>query len=364
MTRTASVLPSAPRAPWPKEGLEAVPVCPVCGAADRALLHGGLRDRVFFCAPGEWSLHQCAGCGAGYLDPRPTRESVGLAYSEYFTHGSPNAITLQPRSAWRRYRTAQRNAYLNARYGYQLAPATARSPRWLTTGRRQRFDRFVGCLPFPGSGARLLDLGCGSGTFLAQMRAVGWEVWGLEPDAKAAAAATAAGLRVQVGLLETTPQPEASFDAITLNHVIEHLHDPLTTLRLCWRALKPGGVLFIACPNLGALGHRWFGADYFPLDPPRHLILFTLPCLRRALQAAGFQVEPSRAPQLVAREILLRSQHVRRGSDPMRRKPRLSLPERLKVLWLARCADRATLAEPELAEELVVLSQRPASGAR
>ncbi len=348
---------------WPEGGLESVPDCPVCGGAARELLHGGLRDRVFGCAPGEWNLYRCLSCGVGYLDPRPNASTISLAYSRYCTHAAVGWLNEPPPSAWRRFRTAQRNAYLNAHYGYDLRPATARSPKWLSTERRQRFDKYTGYLRCPGKSPRLLDIGCGNGCFLLQMRGLGWEVSGLEPDPKSAAEAAAAGLDVRVGLLEAQSLPEAHYDAVTLNHVVEHLHHPLDTLRICRRILKPGGSMFIATPNLAAGGHLLFGRDWFPLDPPRHLVLFTPDSLRRALKMAGLEPDPAIRLRLVANEIFMRSMHLRNGSDPMRQKPALSLAAKLRVVWLARQADRATRAQAELAEELVLLARKPESAA-
>ncbi|MDQ3823220.1 MAG: class I SAM-dependent methyltransferase, partial [Actinomycetota bacterium] len=63
---------------------EPVPACPVCGDGRRGVLHAGLVDRLYG-APGRWTLHRCAGCGAAYLDPRPTPESIAAAYERYYT---------------------------------------------------------------------------------------------------------------------------------------------------------------------------------------------------------------------------------------------------------------------------------------
>jgi hypothetical protein len=70
---------------WPPEALEAVPSCPACGSRERALLHSGLRDRLYG-APGTWRLWSCGCCGSAFLDPRPDLESIGRAYVDYFTH--------------------------------------------------------------------------------------------------------------------------------------------------------------------------------------------------------------------------------------------------------------------------------------
>src|SRR5580693_7101159 len=132
---------------WPDGGLENVPQCPVCGGTQRKLLHANMRDRVFGCAPGEWNLHQCDGCGTGYLDPRPTIATIGQAYSNYSTHAPIGGKEYGKAPPWRRFRIAQRNAYLNANYGYQLKPA-AWNPVFLSSARRRRFDTFTGFFHF------------------------------------------------------------------------------------------------------------------------------------------------------------------------------------------------------------------------
>jgi hypothetical protein len=71
---------------WPDDDLERVNCCPVCGKEERKLLHAGLTDRVFFCAPGNWDLFSCIDCGSAFLDPCPTAESISQAYQSYLTH--------------------------------------------------------------------------------------------------------------------------------------------------------------------------------------------------------------------------------------------------------------------------------------
>jgi SAM-dependent methyltransferase len=348
---------------WPAEGLEFKAECPVCGSTNRELLYKSLRDEVFFCAPGEWDLFRCTNCGAGYLDPRPTPATIGMAYAKYYTHGNAAAVEQPPSSPWRRFRIAQRNSYLNARYGYRLSPTTSIRPANLSKERRQRFDKYVCFLPYPGPGARVLDIGCGNGRLMLQLRSVGWQVSGVEPDAKAAAQAIASGLDVRVGLLDQS-LPEAHFDAITMGHVIEHLHDPIETLRKCARLLKPGGIICIITPNFAASGHKFFGRDWFALDAPRHLVLFTPDSLRGALERSGF--EPGRSMQIhptvqaVHRSTnwLRRSLQIKYGIDPMLNKPPMSLRLKLKAIWLAWQSNRAALARPEQAEELVLLARR------
>jgi 2-polyprenyl-3-methyl-5-hydroxy-6-metoxy-1,4-benzoquinol methylase len=344
---------------WPEGGLETVSRCPVCGGSRRQLAHANLRDRVFRCAPGNWNLQECSDCGSAYIDPRPTPATIALAYQVYCTHAPTGGVEYATASRWRRYRIAQRNGYLNRHYGYQLQPA-ARAPLWMTDARRRRFESFTGYLRFPGAGARVLDIGCGNGSFLWQMRSLGWEVCGVEPDPQSATHARASGLDVREGLLQQHSWPEHYFDAVTMNHVIEHLHDPLETVRRCWKLLKPGGWIKVTTPNFGSWGHQKFGSDWLPLDPPRHLVLFTDNSLRQALVACGFAVSRPPYPSLKARELFKQSAVMRRGGELQARRLKLPPPIRLNVEWLAWQANRATRKNPALSEELVLLGKKPA----
>lgn len=66
----------------------------------------------------------------------------------------------------------------------------------------------------------------------------------------------------------------ASFDVIVMNHVIEHVYDPVATLVECRRLLAPEGKIIIITPNLKSYGHEIYGEDWRALEPPRHLHLF------------------------------------------------------------------------------------------
>ncbi|MBN2408840.1 MAG: class I SAM-dependent methyltransferase, partial [Candidatus Aminicenantes bacterium] len=80
-----------------------------------------------------------------------------------------------------------------------------------------------------------------------------------------------------------------SFQAIVMNHVIEHVPDPSGVLRKCRRLLAPGGRMVIVTPNPAGLGHRLFKKSWANLDPPRHPHLFSPKALRAAAEEAGFE---------------------------------------------------------------------------
>jgi SAM-dependent methyltransferase len=337
---------------WPAGGLEAVAACPVCGATGRRTFYDGLRDRAFRTAPGRWTLVRCSSCRSAYLDPRPNAETIELAYRSYYTHGSGAPPQVG------RLRRGLANDYLRARWGYYEEPTVpgGRLIPKLARSRGALVDREIRHLPAT-PGGRLLDVGCGSGAFLAQMAALGWRAQGIDPDPAAVEGAREAGLNVTRGTLaDLDPDEDAgAFDAITLSHVIEHLHDPGGDLRRMKRLLRPGGLLWIATPNLEALGLRRFGKDWLGLDPPRHLVLFTRASLERLLKEAG--LEPLPPPPASPHALQMFSQSTAIGQGRLPDEGPVNGTARLRAL--AAVANLVSLRDTRHAEELVVLARRP-----
>ncbi|MCS6866561.1 MAG: class I SAM-dependent methyltransferase [Gemmataceae bacterium] len=151
-----------------------------------------------------------------------------------------------------------------------------------------------GLLPWPKPG-RLLDFGCGGGSFLKTMAEQGWQVTGLD-----AAVGAVEHVRDQHGLtalVGTLPHPDlqpCSFDVITMWHSLEHVHQPLTILREAYQLLIPGGQLIVATPNIASWPFRFFRTSWFGLDLPRHLTHFTPTTLRMILENAGFRLKSLR----------------------------------------------------------------------
>jgi SAM-dependent methyltransferase len=231
---------------WPADGVESVNGCPACGDTRRTLLYSGLTDTNFSrSAPGVWQSWRCASCRTAYLDPRPNPETIGLAYQAYYTHipQGPGAV---------------------GRLGALV----------------------LDVVPVPPGGGRLLDIGSGAGAFVLAAAERGWNAEGLEPDESAVAASRSRGAHVTHGGTESLGVAE--YDVITMNHAIEHVHDPVDSLTRMRDALRPGGSVFLATPNLKSVGHRLFGTDWYGLDPPRHLQVFTQKGLGISLERAGF----------------------------------------------------------------------------
>lgn len=215
--------------------------CPLCGGAmhlpviEAADPVGGLRFLIV----------KCAHCGLAFTNPRPDFDSIARFY-----------------------------------------PHDYRCHHGLRESRRE-LHRCVARTLRPFGAARLLDFGCGAGGFLRRMKAIGWNITGL--DIAPAAVTRAGDLPTHVGTLPNPRWTEPCFEAITMWQSLEHVHQPLEVLRSAHCLLTDSGRLLVAVPNFDSFASRWFGPDWYGLDVPRHLTHFTPETLRAMLRAAGFE---------------------------------------------------------------------------
>ena len=174
-------------------------------------------------------------------------------------------------------------------------------------------------------------------------------------------AARVAAERAGAPVLATLEEVEAgSFDAVVLDHVVEHLADAPSTLRSCWRALRPGGRLALATPNAGSAARHRFGPNWLHWDPPRHLALRGERGLRDLVCENGFEVDRMFSCGGSAHFVWNASRLIERdGVLPGIRIDGLPLADRMAGLrfWLA---EQARVARGEACgEEWVVLARRP-----
>jgi 2-polyprenyl-3-methyl-5-hydroxy-6-metoxy-1,4-benzoquinol methylase len=251
-------LPDPGLRPTPADAVAAVedaPVCPGCAAPLPAPVLLRSPDRLIG-GPGEFTVRACPTCGLASTVPRLAPEQFADFYPQ----------TYYPE------RAAQAGRLGGLVERTRLGAIIALGP-YRPLARRT-----------PG---RMLDVGCGSGELVLAFARRGWSVSGVEPSAQAAARAGAGGVEVHTGTLDDAPWTGPTFDAIVLNHSLEHVPDPLATLRQAAALLTPGGVLAVAVPNFGCWQRRLFGARWFQLDLPRHLQHFEVPTLAALIVRAG-----------------------------------------------------------------------------
>lgn len=246
--------------------LRSVRSCLACGATDletafttRDLRHGLL---------GEFTIQVCNACGSGATDPAVADPS--LAYPEtYQNHGRRESFPDRLfRAAVRRTATQPRTWV--GRLILRAVPAAD-----------------VGA-PLP-HGARLLDVGAGSGHAVSAFRAAGIDAWGLEPSERAVKGAHEAGFPfIRRGTLLDRPYPREKWDVIRFWHTLEHAPSPLDDLREAKRILRAGGRIVIGVPNFSGAGSRLFRENWDGLEVPRHFVHFTPNGLRSILARGAF----------------------------------------------------------------------------
>lgn len=318
-------------------GTQDCPACPLCGAAG-SLIHVGMEDRLFH-VPGKWNSRQCdnAACGLVWLDPMPRREEIHKAYATYYTHedkgrqGSPNR---------------------RKGLGVRLLRLYKRLLKALVGVRRERGNHDLMYLRDVPPG-RLLEIGCGSGKRLARLAALGWQVEGQEVDEKAWATAKAKyPFQVHLGELKALALDAGAFDAVVMNHVIEHVHEPVELLQEVQRLLKPGGMLIANTPNAMSQEHRIFGTSWYSLDPPRHLHLFSPRSLSMLATRAGFARHETWTTSVNSDYVAASSLKIRGMGDMKVQEGRLDKEKRIVAgLYFQLWAVRSHACLPDGGEE-------------
>ncbi len=274
-----------------------------------------MTDRLFGYVPGHWQIYTCIECQTAYVDSRPTEGSIGRAYGTYFTHNDGKAVSVS--SGLRGGVKAALNGFRKNHWQMPLNPANTVTGKFigLIYPVRELVVAHMRNLPrqLPRPGACLLDVGCGNGLYLELARQAGWQVKGVDFDTQAVASAQTRGLDVRVGGLEQVQDLAGSFDRLTCSHVIEHVHEPRKWLQSMHAMLRPGGSLWLQTPNVDALGHKRFGADWLGLDPPRHLTLMNPRTLRNLLEESGFSVRMLALPALMALSVYQDSDCMAKG---------------------------------------------------
>lgn len=247
--------------------------CPACGAGEgRAFEVRG------------YAFSECAACGTAFHNPRPSEQQLAEYYAAAESYGF-----------WAR----------------EMFPATAEKRRESIA--RPQAQRVVETVDAAGGGRGLLvEIGAGSGLVLEEIRALNRfdRLVAVEPTPGLAGMLRDKGFEVFESGWETAPLEGLNADAVCSFEVIEHLFDPGAYLRAVRRALRPGGVLVLTCPNIRGFDFQMLGydnADNFGLG---HINMFHPASLTTLLESCGFTVRavatPGRLDADLVRQKILR----------------------------------------------------------
>jgi ubiquinone/menaquinone biosynthesis C-methylase UbiE len=233
--------------------------CAICGIDDAEPVGVG-EDFEYRTCPDTFLAVRCLQCGLVFLNPRPAEEAMPRIYPDNY-----HAFDFTPES-----------------FGLVL-----RVRRKLESRRLLKFAKGI------PADAKIIDIGCGDGFHLKLLRDSGpktWSLEGVDTDARAVKAATSDGLTIHHGPLEDLQLPENRYHLALMIMTVEHLNDPVRTLREATRILAPGGRLVIVTDNTGSpdfwlfQGRHWGGYHF-----PRHTYLFNTATLAKLAENVGLK---------------------------------------------------------------------------
>ena len=224
------------------------PECPLCGGNDHHLVVDG----------DAWCIRACRVCTNAWTDPPPGH----IHYDAKDFHSETRVNAAESKNS------------------LENLPAQWRSALRQQIALLQR--------EFP-PGARILEVGCGAGILLGELREAGFEVVGLEPSHAATARARQRGLQVYQGYFPSAEliANEKPFAAVVMTHVLEHIGTPIEALRAT-TAVAPGGKLMLVQTNWRGLIPKVRGRKWYAWVPAEHFWHFTPQGLEKITRPIGF----------------------------------------------------------------------------
>lgn len=229
--------------------------CPVCQGAS---IQQQLTAKDHTVSQQQFPIWHCNTCTARFTQDVPAQDAIGAFYASenYISHSDTKKGIIN-------------NLYHRVR-------------KWTLASKRKLVNSETGM-----SKGSILDIGCGTGAFLDTMRTAGWHIAGLEPDEPARARASE--------LYNISPQAPArlfelaagSYHAITMWHVLEHVHELHAYIKQIEKLLAPQGRAFIAVPNYTSKDADIYKEHWAAYDVPRHLYHFSPQSMEDLLSQHG-----------------------------------------------------------------------------
>lgn len=224
--------------------LEQVLACPICGEKDFSKY---LETLDYTTTREVFTIQKCNHCSLLITNPRPDKNSIGKYYQsdQYISH------------------TGGQQTLIDAVYR-SVRSITLKSKLALINKYQSKFN--------------LLDYGCGTGDFLATCKDAGWTVTGVEPSDEARIK-----IRKDLQVVDSLANVTTQVNAITMWHVLEHVHEINETLARLRSLLTNNGTVFIAVPNHESYDAKFYKNYWAGYDVPRHLWHFNQENIKRLL---------------------------------------------------------------------------------
>lgn len=232
--------------------------CAICREnKDESLMEVNNTHGSYFISDEIFRLVKCNDCGLVYINPRPIHKEINKYYScDYYSYGGNN-----------------------------LKASIEKMLSYYYLSRQKKM-----IMQFKKEG-KILDVGCGSGSFIASFSSKKWEPYGVEPNL---VGYNLSKQKMKNNILNKElldcKFPDNYFEVITMWHVLEHIYNPNEELQEINRILKDDGVFILSLPNIKSLGFRIGGKHWFHLDAPRHLYHYDSTTITEMLTKNGFQV--------------------------------------------------------------------------
>jgi 2-polyprenyl-3-methyl-5-hydroxy-6-metoxy-1,4-benzoquinol methylase len=233
--------------------------CPVCDSANIA---PALTVQDYTVSQQKFAVWHCSNCALRFTQQVPPEHAIGPYYKSdtYISHSDT------------------KKGFINSLYHLVRKRTLQAKQNLITTetGIQQ---------------GTVLDIGCGTGAFLHTMQTAGWQIMGLEPDDIARAKA-----KELYNLQPQSPEnlfnlPAQYFNAITMWHVLEHVHELHAYIKQLAQIVKPGGKIFVAVPNYTSKDAATYGQYWAAYDVPRHLYHFSPSAMRQLLAKHGLRIK-------------------------------------------------------------------------
>jgi SAM-dependent methyltransferase len=232
--------------------------CPVCGSSSIKAVFAAKDHTV---SQQEFTILECENCCLRFTQDIPVETESGAYYKaeDYISHTNTSKGFIN-----RLYQSVRKRTLVQ---------------------KRKLIERITGLRK-----GKLLDVGAGTGAFADQMKSHGWELTALEPD-QGAREVSARLYKIEIRPAdELFKLPVGSFNAITLWHVLEHVHDLHGYIKQFKQLLKPDGKLFIAVPNYTSIDAGIYGKDWAAYDVPRHLYHFCPKAMKELIESHGMKI--------------------------------------------------------------------------